>query len=265
MTNIVYMSGLRSTESQSSDRMPRLEELSSLSSPGQARARGSKWGKMKEAFRWERSPVAETAGTQAEDTATCRIKQKFAQLTSSSSSCSLHSEAAYSRGEETELASSLQRSSSVADCLDTRAATPPALARRRHSLTNLKGAESGGKKEAGQQSTWIKVKNLLYNRRESLKKRSDKPGAEAEVETASGPVSATSDYEFLEDVVRVEAGSRRSKPELVLHPHPVLSQSLHSIPSTSQHQDQATLRGQDQVTLYTIIYCTIRTSKYFIF
>ena len=209
--NIAYMSGLRSTESQSSDRMPRLEELSSLPSPGQARARGSKWGKMKEAFRWERSPVAETAGTRAEDTATCRIKQKFAQLTSSSSSCSLHSEAAYSRGEETELASSLQRSSSVADCLDTRAATPPALARRRHSLTNLKGAESGGKKEAGQQSTWIKVKNLLYNRRESLKKRSDKPGAEAEVEAASGPVSAASDYEFLEDVVRVEAGSRRSK------------------------------------------------------
>ena len=111
--NIAYMSGLRSTESQSSDRMPRLEELSSLPSPGQARARGSKWGKMKEAFRWERSPVAETAGTRAEDTATCRIKQKFAQLTSSSSSCSLHSEAAYSRGEETELASSLQRSSSV--------------------------------------------------------------------------------------------------------------------------------------------------------
>ena len=177
------------TESHTSERMPRLEELGGsdariprldhLASP-RTKAKLSKWSKVKEAFKWERSPseppmagMGYGMAMPKEEETYREIKQKFELITSSSSE-ELPSDIYNFDDHPLEIC--LQRSSSVSDCFAS-SSTFRGLEeeQRRHSLTNLEAkaeeqrAEVEGKKTS--KSTWCRVKNMLYTRRDSIKNK----------------------------------------------------------------------------------------------
>ena len=181
------------TESHTSERMPRLEELVAGSDPARiprhtdqlasprTKAKLSKWSKVKEAFKWERSPSEPPMSGMGygmpmpkEEETYREIKQKFELITSSSSSEELPSDIYNFDDHPLEIC--LQRSSSVSDCFAS-SSTFRGLEeeQRRHSLTNLEAkaeeqrAEVEGKKTS--KSTWCRVKNMLYTRRDSIKNK----------------------------------------------------------------------------------------------
>ena len=236
------------TESQFSDKIPKLEEVSSP----HLKSKFRKWGKMKEAFKWERSPSEQLQPSNlplSVSPTDDRNKTDLFQL----------DDHIY------EEANNIPRSSSV-DYLN-KVESSPTTVRRRHSLTNLKDADQEdeeSKKE--QQSTWLKVKNFItYNRRESLKKKSiDKQ----ETEPLNHPVSTTSDYEYIDDVVNISdissdqrrdtSRNRKGKnknPDLVfcnpdLYENKGFSQSLNSV-QTDQNTDSHLLspnRGGEETS-----------------
>ena len=194
--------------------MPRLEELGArqlehLQSP-RTKAKLSKWSKVKEAFKWERSPSEPPmagmgygmAMPKEEEETYREIKQKFELITSSSSE-ELPSDIYNFDDHPLEIC--LQRSSSVSDCFAS-SSTFRGLEeeQRRHSLTNLEAkaeeqrAEVEGKKTS--KSTWCRVKNMLYTRRDSIKNKrpnrkslsSDLSKQEAEVPGLSKSLSMAS-------------------------------------------------------------------------
>ena len=199
--------------------MPRLEELGGsdariprqlehLQSP-RTKAKLSKWSKVKEAFKWERSPseppmagMGYGMAMPKEEETYREIKQKFELITSSSSE-ELPSDIYNFDDHPLEIC--LQRSSSVSDCFAS-SSTFRGLEeeQRRHSLTNLEAkaeeqrAEVEGKKTS--KSTWCRVKNMLYTRRDSIKNKrpnrkslsSDLSKQEAEVPGLSKSLSMAS-------------------------------------------------------------------------
>ena len=219
------------TESQISDKIPKLEEVPMMS-PQCKHKFGKLGGKIK-------SPVEPFAPVSFDDTAMCEIKQKFSTMTSSSSE-ELSTDLYFtldepSRSEDT----AIQRSSSVADYLNCKQMTPTDQ-RRRHSLTSLNDtdqvSEEKKEDENEQPSTWIKVKNLIYNRRESLKKKStDKP---------------QSDYEFLDEMPNPSVSKSKSdndksvrkvkpkNPDLVLCNPDLLETKVFSLSLNSMKTDQ---------------------------
>ena len=212
--------GAESHHSQVSDKIPRLEEISV-----------SRLGKHRRERERERShrDVLQPPLSPAEDSVASEVKQKLALLTSSSSE-ELLSEVF--NIDDNLYESNLQRSSSVSDYL-TSGDPSVYVARRRHSLTTLKddpetAAEQKDLPSETTPTTWLKVKNILYKRRESLKKKSFSKEAERQ-ETknkstiVSGPTSPTSpscpsDCEFVD---------MRARPDLSDVPQSA-SSSIHS-------------------------------------
>ena len=197
------------TESQFSDRIPKLEEVSSP----QTKAKSSKWSKVKEAFKWERSPSEplQSAMSTFDDVTTCELKHKFEMMTSSSSE-ELPSEIYNFDDHPFEIY--LQRSSSVSDCYNNAGGLKSLDDEpRRHSLTNLddkiechEDYNEGGKQN---KSTWCKVKSMIYTRRESIKKKNNSKSESLEIskhdaEPTSMPLSTASDYEFLDDIADLD-------------------------------------------------------------
>lgn len=193
------------TESQLSDRMPKLEEMSSP----QTKAKLSKWSKVKEVFKWERSPsepLQSTISTFDEST-TSELKHKF-EIMISSSSEELPSEIYNFDDQPFEIY--LQRSSSVSDCYNNAGGmksfdNEP----RRHSLTNLdekiESHEECNEDGKDNKSTWCKVKSMIYTRRESLKKKNNQKSESLErskhdTDHTSMPLSTASDYEFIDEI-----------------------------------------------------------------
>ena len=184
--------GAESHHSQVSDKIPRLEEVS-VSRLG--RHRRERERSHRDIFQPPLSP--------AEDSVASEVKQKLALLTSSSSE-ELLSEVF--NIEDNLYEGSLQRSSSVSDYL-TGGDPAVYLPRRRHSLTTLKDDPETGGEQKDEPSevtptTWLKVKNILYKRRESLKKKSfSKEVERQETKNKSTTVSSPSDCEFV-DITR---------------------------------------------------------------
>ena len=156
------------TESHTSERMPRLEELQGLKilllsprhdhgRPGldgriacldhlaspRTKAKLSKWSKVKEAFKWERSPSEPPMGgvgseMPKEEETYREIKQKFELITSSSTSSSEELPSDIYNFDDHPLEICLQRSSSVSDCFaSSNTFRNLEEEQRRHSLTNL--------------------------------------------------------------------------------------------------------------------------------
>ena len=184
--------GAESQHSQVSEKIPRLEEISV-----------SRLGKHRRERERAHRDIFQPPLSPAEDSVASEVKQKLALLTSSSSE-ELLSEVF--NIDDNMYDSTLQRSSSVSDYL---ASGDPSvyLPRRRHSLTTLKDdPEPGGdqKEEPSETTptTWLKVKNILYKRRESLKKKSFSKEVERnETKNKSTTVSSPSDCEFI-DIIR---------------------------------------------------------------
>ena len=183
--------GAESHHSQVSDKIPRLEEVS------------VRLGKHRRERERSQRDIFQPPLSPAEDSVASEVKQKLALLTSSSSE-ELLSEVF--NIDDNLYESNLQRSSSVSDYLASGDPTVY-LPRRRHSLTTLKDdPETGGdqKDEPSETTptTWLKVKNILYKRRESLKKKSFSKEVERnETKNKSTTVSSPSDCEFI-DIIR---------------------------------------------------------------
>ena len=211
------------TESQMSDKIPRLEEVSSPVSTGAKRKPYRRQGKVRKT----NSKTLVTSPISVEDSRTSEMmKQKFALMTSSSSDelpGVQYSDHYYEEAEER----SLQRSSSVSN-LKNQLPTSAVNLRRRHSLDSINDSESAknGKKE--QASTWVKVKKMISNRRESFKRNV---------------------HDFPESPQPYKQPSKKIKsknPELVfchpdLYENRVFSQSLNSIKTDKNKIDTSLL------------------------
>ena len=226
------------TESQVSDKIPRLEEVATVS-PRMKQRSGGKWGRMKDAMKWERSPSDMSQPqlslvSPASEVFYDDIKQRFAIALSSSSSseaCPTSSDPNLHFNE-----SSLQRCSSVADHLNIKSVHHSSgTIKRRHSLTNLK--DESLRSEKKEQSTWLKVKNLIYNpnRTDSLKKKSvDKNDAMM--------MSSPSDNEFVDEATKNEEVTRGKckNPSLIFCNPDLLDTKQYSQSLSSMKTDATT-------------------------
>merc|ERR1711892_16043 len=196
------------TESQFSDRMPKLEDVSSP----RTKAKLSKWSKVKEAFKWERSPSEPLPSTMStfDESTTSELKHKF-EIMISSSSEELPSEIYNFDDRPYEIY--LPRSSSVSDCYNNVGEIKTLHDQpRRHSLTSfdekMESHEEYGEDGKANKSTWYKVKNMIYTRRESLKKKTnnkhESERSKHDTDPTSMPLSTASDYEFIEEIADIE-------------------------------------------------------------
>merc|ERR1712168_1393388 len=89
---------------------------------------------------------------------------------------------------------------------------------RRHSLTSFEEKLESHEDEDGKasKSTWYKVKNMIYTRRESLKKKSNSKHEgskrnDPNVETTSVLLSAPSDFEYIEEITDTRPSTKPDK------------------------------------------------------
>ena len=165
---------------------------------------------------WERSHHDNLQLSPLDDSVASEVKQKLALLTSSSSEELLSSEV-FNIDDNL-----IQRSSSVSDYLQNSAGSAVYVPRRRHSLTTttLKEDPQTDQKEQQSESTWLKVKNILYKRRESLKKKSfSKEVERTDLKNKSHSVTTPSHCEFIDMI------SLPTEPPNVLSTH---TSSIHS-------------------------------------
>ena len=149
--------------------MPKLEDVSSP----RTKAKFSKWSKVKEAFKWERSPSEPLPSTMStfDEATTCELKQKLEVMISSSSE-ELPSEIYNLDDRPYDIY--LPRSSSVSDFYNNVGEGKTLHDQpRRHSLTSFEEKLESHEDDDGKtsKSTWYKVKNMIYTRRESLKRK----------------------------------------------------------------------------------------------
>ena len=224
------------TESQISDKIPKLEEISSPILKKRKPCR--RQGKIRRACvnqivtsttSSDVSLVSPKMKSPAEDSVTSEMmKQKFALMASSSSDelqAMHYSDHYYEEAEER----SLQRSSSVSNLNSQHPSMGVTILRRRHSLDSINDSEAATNCKKQQTSTWVKVKKMIYNRRESFKRNV---------------------HDFPESPQPFKQPSKKMKsknPELVFcHPDMydntrVFSQSLNSIKTDQNQMDTSLL------------------------
>lgn len=165
---------------------------------------------------WDRSQQDNIQLSPLDDSVASEVKQKLALLTSSSSEELLSSEVF---NIDDNLYDNLQRSSSVSEYINS-AETAVYVKRRRHSesTATMQGDNQAEEKEEQQsESTWLKVKNILYKRRESLKKKSFSKEADVvDVKKKSDCVSSP-DCQFIDMISRPTEPNVLSEHKSSLH------------------------------------------------
>ena len=193
--------------------MPKLEDVSSP----RTKAKFSKWSKVKEAFKWERSPSEPLPSTMStfDEATTCELKQKLEVMISSSSE-ELPSEIYNLDDRPYDIY--LPRSSSVSDFYNNVGEGKTLHDQpRRHSLTSFEEKLESHEDDDGKtsKSTWYKVKNMIYTRRESLKRKSNSKHEASKrndlsVEAASAPLSGPSDFEYTQETPDIEPSTKHN-------------------------------------------------------